>query len=165
MEYCDLYNINKEKLNKTKKRTDSIIEGEYVLAVNVWIMNEKNEIILTRRHPDEKNWPLKWECTGGLVISGEDSYTGALREVEEEIGIKLKTRGKIIDTVVLNTYIKDIYIFKENINIEEVKLEEKSVIDIKWVTIKEFDVMEKNGEIAEPNLYDKKKIKEIMKWE
>ena len=163
MEYWDLYNKNKEKLNKIHKRGDPIPSGEYFLAVNVWIINDKNEMILTKRHPD-KFWPLKWECTGGAVISGEDSYTGAIREVEEEIGIKLKTKGEIIETIVLKEYIKDIYVFRENIDIKETKLEKGSVIDIKWVTIEEFEKMEKNGEIAEPILYDMKKLKEIMEW-
>jgi 8-oxo-dGTP pyrophosphatase MutT (NUDIX family) len=108
---------------------------------------------------------LKWECTGGAVLAGEDSYAGALREVEEEIGIKLKTQGKIIDTLIRKDNFKDIYLFYENIEIKEAKLEEGSVIDIKWVTIKEFDDMVKKNEIAEPILYDIEKIKEIWKWE
>lgn len=30
-----------------------------------------------------------WECTGGAVIAGEDSLTGAMREVKEELGVTL----------------------------------------------------------------------------
>ena len=160
-EYWDLYNEKKEKLNKIHKRGDQLSEGEYFLAVNIWIINDKDEMILTKRHPD-KHWPLKWECTGGAVLAGEDSYTGALREVEEEIGIKLKTEGKLIDTIVLKHYVKDIYVFRENIDIKETKLEENSVIDIKWVTLKKFEEMEAQGEIAEPILYDLRKLKEIL---
>jgi mutator protein MutT len=163
MEYLDLYNKNKEKLNKIHRRGDTLTPGEYFLAVNIFIINNQNKILLTKRHPD-KSWPLKWECTGGAVISGEDSYTGAFREVEEEIGIKLKTKGELIYTIVLKEYINDIYLFKENIDIKETKLEKGQVIDIKWVTVEEFDEMKKNEEIAEPILYDLKKIKEIMKW-
>ena len=163
MEYWDLYNSSKEKIGKVHKRGDPIAPGEYFLAVNIWIINDRNEMLLTKRHPD-KSWPLKWECTGGAVTSGEDSYTGAIREVGEEIGIELKSKGELIDTVVLQGYVKDIYIFRENVDIEEAKLEEGAVIDIKWVTVKEFDEMVQNDEIAEPILYDMSKLKEIMKW-
>jgi mutator protein MutT len=163
LEYWDLYDKNKQKLNKTHLRGENILPGEYFLAVNIWIINDNKEILLTQRHPD-KFWPLKWECTGGAVTTGEDSYTGALREVEEEIGIKLKTKGELIDTIRLKEYIKDIYLFRENVNIDEAKLEDGSVIDIKWVTINEFDEMEKNEEIAEPILYDMKKLKEKIQW-
>jgi mutator protein MutT len=164
MEYWDLYDKDRQKIDKTHLRGDKINPGEYHIVVNIWIINDQNKILLTQRHP-EKTFPLKWECTGGSVIAGEDSFTGALREVEEETGIKLKKgNGKLIDTIIRKDDIKDIYLFKENINIEEAKLQEDEVINIKWVTIKEFDEMTEKGEIAEPILYDIKKIKEIYKW-
>jgi isopentenyldiphosphate isomerase len=165
MEYWDLYNRNRQKLNKKHLRGKAINPGEYHVVVNIWIINDRNEILLTQRHP-EKTFPLKWECTGGSVIADEDSFTGAMREVEEEIGIKLeKQNGKLIDTIIRKDDIKDIYLFKENIKIEETKLQENEVVNIKWVTVKEFYEMVKQNEIAEPILYDMKKLKEIYKWE
>jgi 8-oxo-dGTP pyrophosphatase MutT (NUDIX family) len=164
MEYWDLYNKNKEKLNKIHLRGEKINPGEYHIVINAWIINDQKDILLTQRHPG-KHWPLKWECIGGGIIAGEDSYTGALREVEEEIGIKLKTKGKLIDTLIRKDDIKDIYLFQENVKIEEAILEEGAVIDIKWVTIKEFDKMVKEKKIADPILYDMKKLKEIYNWE
>ena len=45
---------------------------------------------------------------------------------------------------------KDTFLFYENINIEEIKLQENEVVNIKWVTKKELIEMLKNNEIAEP---------------
>ena len=163
IEYWDLYDINRKKLNKIHQRGNKIPNGEFFLAVNVWIVNNNKEILLTQRHPD-KTWPLKWECPGGAVLAGEDSYKGALREVEEEIGIKLLTKGRLIETIILKEYIKDIYLFIENVSIENGKLEENSVINIKWTTIHEFNDMVERSEIAEPILKDMKKLREIVKW-
>ena len=154
MEYWDLYNNKREKLNKIHSRMEKLNEGEYHIVVNIWIKNDQNEIILTQRH-QEKDFPLKWECTGGSVIAGEDSITGALREVEEEIGLKLKKEnGELICSVKRENDFKDIYLFKETINIEEAKLQDKEVIDIKWVTKEELTKMVENKEIAEPIIYD-----------
>ena len=161
IEFWDLYNKDKQKLNKIHRRGDKLPPGEYFLAVNIWIINDKNEMLLTQRHPD-KFWPLKWECTGGAVLAGEDSYTGALREVEEETGIRLKTCGKLIDTIMMNDYIKDIYVFMENINIEDTKPEAGSVINIKWASIEELNKMAENNEIAEPVLLDMKELGKIL---
>ena len=112
-----------------------------------------------------KTFPLNWECTGGSVLSGEDSLTGALREVDEEIGIKLtKENGKLIHSITRKDDIKDIYLFFENINIKDTKLQEEEVIDIKWVKINEFNKMVKNNEIAEPILYDMGILNKIIKW-
>ena len=165
MEYLDLYNINRQKLG-TIQRGEKINAGEYILAVNVWIVNDQNKILLTQRHPEKKPNPLKWESTGGAVSIGEDSFTGAIREVYEEIGIKLKSEnGKLLDTIISEDEIKDIYLFSENVNIEESKLQENEVIDIKWVTKKEFDEMAKKGEIAEPILHYMEKLNTLYKWE
>ena len=164
MEYWDLYNMDKEKINKIIARGEKPDQGEYFIVVNVWIINDKKEILLTQRHPD-KFWPLKWECTGGAVLAGEDSYNGALREVEEEIGIKLKTKGKLIDTLIRKDNIKDIFVFNENIDIMDTKLEKDSVINIKWVTISEFTEMVNKKEIAEPILYDMEKLRQIYNWD
>ena len=161
MEYWDLYNNKREKINKLHSRGDELKKGEYHIVINVWIINDKNEIILTQRH-QEKPFPLKWECTGGAVIAGEDSITGALREGEEEIGIKLnKENGELILSIKRENDFKDIYLFRENIDLNNTKLQDKEVISIKWVTIKELERMVQNDEIAKPIEYDIGILKEM----
>jgi isopentenyldiphosphate isomerase len=176
MEYWDLYNKDRQKLDKIHARGEKTNDGEYHIVVSVWIINDKNQILLTQRHPQKKTFPLKWECTEGSVLAGEDSFTGALREVEEEIGIKLqKENGRLIDTIrrtddikccrsCAARCIKDVYLFRENIDIKKTKLQETEVVDIKLVTIKEFDEMVKRDEIAEPILYDMEKLRQIYEW-
>ena len=165
MEYWDLYSKNRKKLNKIHLRGVEIPQGEYHVVVNIWIINDKNQILLTQRHAD-KTFPLTWECTGGSIIAGEDSFTGAIREVEEKIGIRLKKEnGKLIDTITRKDDIKDIYLFFENVDIKKAKLQENEVIGIKWVTYSEFKQMVERNEIADPILYDMEKIKKIYRWE
>jgi hypothetical protein len=54
------------------------------------------------------------------------------RDAEEEIGIKLeKDNGKLIDTYTGNDFIKDVYLFTKNVNIEETKLQADEAINIK----------------------------------
>ena len=44
--------------------------------------------MIQQRSETVKN-PLVWSATGGSVVAGEDSYTGAIREVKEELGLDL----------------------------------------------------------------------------
>jgi isopentenyldiphosphate isomerase len=168
MEICDLYNKNGIKLNKTHIRGvgNPIEQDEYTLAVDVWIKDDKNQILLTQRHPLKKYYPMKWECTSGMTITGEDSFTGALREVEEEIGIKInKNNGEKIFRIIRNeiNIIFDIFLFKQNIDINKAILQDGEVINIKWVKKEELKEMFKKDEMSEPlnyvcELIDKKII-------
>ena len=163
MEYWDLYNEKREKINKKHLRSSNnkLNPGEYHIAVNIWIINDQGKIIITQRHP-QKEFPLKWECSGGAIIAGEDSITGALREVEEEIGIKLKKEnGKLIYSRKREMDFKDVYLFEENIDISKTKLQENEVVSIKLVSKEELLEMVKNDEIAEPLKEDIYKLKEM----
>ena len=77
-EVWDLYDAKGNKTGYTLVRGRPIPEGCYHLVVSVWIINNRGEYLLSQRHPD-KPYPLRWECTGGAVLSGEDSLGGALR--------------------------------------------------------------------------------------
>jgi isopentenyldiphosphate isomerase len=160
MEIWDLYDKDGNKLNKTHTRGMPLNKDEYHIAVDIWIKNNKDQILLTQRHPS-KLYPMKWECTCGAVISGEDSFNGALREVEEEIGIKLDpNEGKKILRIVRDNTFFDVHLFKKDIETGRTKLQETEVINIKWVTKDELKRMFENGEMVGPLNYVMKLIEE-----
>ena len=158
MEILDLYDENGKRINKTIIRGEPIKDNEYCMAVDIWIKNDKHQILITQRHPS-KTYPQEWECTSGFILSGENSISGALREVEEEIGIKLNQGdGKNIHRIYRYNngiykhnwnMIVDIFLFYKNIDIEETILQKEEVIDIKWVYKEEFIKMYKNKEIVD----------------
>jgi len=137
-EIWDLYDKNKNKLNKTVKRGDKLKFGEYHLVVNIWIKNDQNEFLITQRSIN-KSHPLMWECTGGSAIKGETSIDAAIREVKEELGITL---SKDNATFIGNTTryypncpdILDVWLFKTNISIKEIKIQKEEVNDVMWAT-------------------------------
>ena len=54
-EFWDLYDKNRNKLGRLHERGLPINSGEYHLAVEVWVKNNRNQVLLTQRHPD-KEW-------------------------------------------------------------------------------------------------------------
>jgi 8-oxo-dGTP diphosphatase len=46
-------------------------------------------ILLCRRKANEKRFPLKWEFPGGKVESGETAQEAIIRELQEELGIRV----------------------------------------------------------------------------
>ena len=141
-EYWDLYDKDRNKLNRRFKRGDWLQDDEYHLVINAWIKNDNNEFLIVQRS-ENKTYPLMWECVGGSVTSGEGSLLGAVREVKEELGIDiLESEGAFIGST-LRYYegcpdILDIWLFKSNVLISEVEFQKEEVNDAKWATIEEI---------------------------
>lgn len=101
METWDLYNENRELLGIDHIRGKELPEGCYHLVVHAWIRNSKGEYLISQRSADRPTFPLMWECVGGSVLKGEDSLSGAIREVQEEVGLILSPdTGKLIHSVI-----------------------------------------------------------------
>jgi len=149
-EIWDLYDINKNKTGIQHERgKESLIpEDMYHLVVEIWTKNKEGKILLTQRHPNKKNG-LKWECTGGSVLKGEDSIDGAIREMQEETGIRAnKYELKYLGETIKTNYILDTYLYQSDIDIKELCLQPEEVVDAKYVEKKDIYIMHKNGEIA-----------------
>ena len=98
MEKWDIYDKDRNKMNKTVNRGDYLSDEEYHLVVNVWIKNSKNELLIAQRS-ENKTFPLMWECVGGSAIEGETTLDAAIRETNEELGIDLSdSKYKLIGT-------------------------------------------------------------------
>ena len=91
--------------------------------------------------------PLLWEATGGAVDAGEDTLTAAVREVGEELGLKLeKNQLKLLRTKLCDGIeFLDTYLAVWNGSIDELKFQESEVVDAKWVTYEKMEQMDVQG--------------------
>ncbi len=150
MEKWDLYDKNRNKLDKIVTRGDKLLEEEFHLVVNTWVVNSENKFLISQRVPSKPHG-LMWETTGGSVTSGEDSLTGAVREVEEELGVVLnKSNGKFIGST-LRYYpdcndILDVWLFRVD-GYVNVDIQVDEVNDYKWVSVDELISLNKSGEL------------------
>lgn len=134
MEKWDLYDQNGNKLNEIGIRGQSLPTGKYHLVVEIWTINDKNEILITQRDKD-KPFGLLWECTGGSVIAGESSMEGAIRELYEETGLKAnKNDLKRVGRTFMDQSIYDIYVYRYNFDLADVCLQEGETIAVNKVT-------------------------------
>jgi len=160
-EYWDLYDCERRPLGKLHRRGDEIPAGEYHLVVEIWTRDDAGRFLISRRHPD-KPWGLYWECTGGSVVAGEDSLTGAQRELEEELGIGVeKDALKYVSTSinVRNTNsIYDVYEVRWNGDLSELTFQEGEVVDAKWVDFDELCAMHEAGQVVPQIGYFKEKF-------
>ena len=153
-EIWDIYDRDRNLTGRTIRRGEPMTEDEYHLVVSVWIRNAKGEWLLSRR-AENKSHPLKWEPSGGSVLAGEDSLTGALREVREELGITLNpSSGKLFrsfrrDKICWeNPGFLDIWVFDAQFPIEAVILQKEETCGAKWASEAEILRMIESGEFV-----------------
>ena len=155
-EIWDIYDIHKNKKNKLHKRGVPLDNDDYHIVIHAWVVNSNDEVILTKRHSSKKICPNMWECTEGSIVAGEDSVEGAVRELKEEIGLDFKIdEAKFFTSFVLdfsNTII-DSYVFKRDVDINDLVLQENEVSDAKIVNEKVYREMCRIGEVVESLRY------------
>jgi 8-oxo-dGTP pyrophosphatase MutT (NUDIX family) len=151
MEYWDIYNAQREKTGELHRRGDTLNPGEYHLVANVCILNGRGEMLLQKRAPGRPH-PNLWECGGGSVLAGEDSFQGALREAREEFGADLSGAPcrRVISLFREDRHdFWDMWLFIKDIPLSNLSLQEEEVSDAKWVTKESFLALLESGEMVD----------------
>ncbi len=153
MENWDLYNENKIFTGKTMTRGEPIPENCFHLVVHIWIHDGNGRYLISQRSKSRQKNPLLWECVGGSVLAGEDSLAAALRETEEEVGVKLspldgkllfsKRRG-VINDVQFNDIV-DVWLFQYNGLVELKNATTDEVEQVRWLTVEEIQALWDKG--------------------
>ena len=139
MELRDLYDENKKLTGETIYKGQDVPKGRYYITVVVFIQNNKNEFLLQKR---VKKKDGKWATTGGHPVSGETSKQGIITEIKEELGINVvEEKVELFKTIKTEDDFVDIYYLKEDIDINEIKIQKEEVEDVKWTTIEEIQKM------------------------
>lgn len=138
MELVDLLNDRKELTGETCER-NSVPEGKYRLSIHIWIVNDKNEILIQQRSASRKMFPNMWTNTGGACIAGETSIETVFRELKEELDITPSIDNlELIASYKREKDYVDVWLLRQNINIKDLKFNDNEVQAAKWITIEEW---------------------------
>ena len=126
-----------------------LMKNEYHLVVYVWIINDKNEIIISKRQKG-KTFEGVWECTGGCAQMGDTSLQAALREVKEELGLDLDPqKGERFKRYVRKfpkgaSALCDVWVFRQNFELSDISVQTEEVSEAKIIPMTEFIEMMAN---------------------
>ncbi len=156
MELWDLYNERRELTGRDHIRGEEVPQGFYHLVVHIWIRNATGEYLISQRSADRPTYPLMWECVGGSVLKGEDSLTGALREIQEEVGLTLSPEdGKLVYSVVgrvVNgvrfTDILNVWLFEYDGPVSLEQATTKEVAQVVWMTKEQIKELFDTGKLV-----------------
>lgn len=147
MELWDVYDQCMQLTGRTHERGVPLQEGEYHLIVHVYPVNNKGEILIQKRAANVRTKPNMWATTGGSVVAGEDMYTGAMRELKEELGIEVEREdARLLSIMERPNRFRSVWMVKTDKEISELSLQKEEVADVKWATADEIRRMIQTGE-------------------
>jgi 8-oxo-dGTP pyrophosphatase MutT (NUDIX family) len=151
MELWDLYTRDRHPTGETHIRGEKLPPERYHLVVHVWIRNSRGEWLISQRAASRPTFPLMWESVGGSVTAGEDSLTGAIREAEEEVGVRLDpAQGRLVNSTVRECFqdIKDDWLFLYDGPIDLRNATTDEVADMRWMSVEEIRKLYDAGELV-----------------
>lgn len=163
MEEWDVYDKNGNLTGYIKTKDDNWTPDEYHLGASLWIINYKGELLIQKRAASKRRYPNVWSNIGGSVISGESSIQGCVREVYEEIGIKLNGNDLVFlqRTIFANTICDD-YALIYDFPIVNVMVQPEEVSEVKWSSIDEIKTLFSQGLFLINGLKDIEKVIEYI---
>lgn len=164
-EMIDVLDENGIKTGEILSRSEVHKRGLWHRLIVVAIINEKNEILMQQRSKTKTKNPNMWDISAaGHVGSGQTALSAAAREMNEEISINLGHKVTINDFRYVFSYRKeekvaddyydrqffDFFILrKENLKIEDIKMQESEVQAIKWCSLSELKELIEKREVIE----------------
>lgn len=168
MEYFDLVDANNQSLGISKPRAHVHRDGDWHRAIDIWILNSQNQLLLQKRSEQKESYPGLWEVScSGHISAGEESLPSALRELDEELGIKAEPQDlKLIFTVkeshltnngtFINNEFKDVYLIKSDPDITQLQLQAEEVSEVRWITIEDLKLHHSDADfVPHPEEYEK----------
>ncbi len=138
---------------------ESVYRSIHRLVSKVIVRNSSNQILLAR--VSRGHFTGHWTLPGGYMEHNEHPSTGCVREAMEELGLELiLTKEQPIITQQIFTdegisFVSFTYHSKWNGELDELKLQEDEISDVKW-----FD--EKSALEIVPSHFDREAIRESL---
>lgn len=164
MELLDLYDDFGKVTGRVIKRGDKsakLSSNEHIAVAVIFIENSKGEFLIQKTSKEKGG---QYSSTGGHVAAGETPLESIKREVKEEIGINIDNEN-IIELGYLSYDMPLRYMFylKKDIDINAVKLQKEEVDNVKYMSVKEINIIIENKQITESHAVIFNKIMEYKK--
>lgn len=149
----EMFDVLDERGNKTGEALPNNLVHERELwhgIVHVWILNSKNHILLQLRGPKMKLFPNCWDTSvAGHISSGDTKEQAALREIEEEVGIKvnedelteLGTMSEKLPYKAGGLHKEHVWVFllRKDLDIANLKLQRSELTEVRWFSAEELE--------------------------
>ncbi len=89
-EYVAILDENGNPTNERCLKSIAHRKGLFHATVHIWLFTSNGELLIQQRNPDKDTFPNLWDVSvAGHIEFGETPSKAALREIHEEIGLRL----------------------------------------------------------------------------
>jgi isopentenyldiphosphate isomerase len=140
-----------DEVDENDNLTGAVYDKEYIhenciyhREVDLWIMNEKNELLMQKRAETKRQFPNYWCVTAGHVESEETPTKAAVREAKEELGIDISEDNlelicKTRDERKSNFIFEYQYLLRTNLKEKNFSIQKEELSKVKYITIEDFE--------------------------
>ena len=145
-EYIDIWTEHGVPTNKSCLKEEAHLKGLFHPTVHIWFYTKSGCILLQQRSRHKDTFPSFWDVSvAGHVLSGESILNAAIREVKEEIGLKILERNLLQIDVRKNVNIhpngindyefQHIFLCELLVDINDLKIQDEEVDDITLISL------------------------------
>ena len=156
-EFLDVLDENGNSTGRTKLKQQVHSDGDWHRAAHVWIVNSKGQLLIQKRSANKDSYPNMWHISAaGRVSAGEDTVTAAIREIEEELGIKVspkqleklftaKSKDVLNDGKYFNNEFDDVFLAHIDLNPSMINFQKSEIAEVKYIDFKELERLLRSG--------------------
>lgn len=155
MELFDIRNTDGSITGETKERELVHRDGDLHGTSHVWIIRKTKggtfDVLLQLRSCDKDSFPDCYDISSaGHMPAGQEYLESALRELEEELGIKAKKKDlnyigmhdghiatEFYGKPFINNEISAIYVYDKFVDIKKLRLQKEEVQSVRWMDYSE----------------------------
>ena len=154
MEYLDICDERGLPTGRTVSRDDAHREGILHRTAHVWIIRERDgrrQVLLQKRSMEKESFPGLFDTSSaGHIPAGEEPLASAVRELEEELGIRAAPTQLAYAGMFRIQYeetfhgrpFRDneatrVYVYREPVETDDLTLQPSEVEEVRWFDLDE----------------------------
>ncbi|MBQ6353515.1 MAG: NUDIX domain-containing protein [Lachnospiraceae bacterium] len=154
MEYFDIVNEYGEPTGETVSREIAHRDGIRHRTAHVWVVKRdggRTQVLMQKRSDDKDSFPGMYDTSSaGHIPAGDEPIDSALREFEEELGIKAAKNQLTYAGSFGNKYEKEfhgkmfrdnevtwIYVYQEPVEISDLHIQRSELSEVRWFDMQE----------------------------
>ncbi len=154
MEFFDITDDNGVPTGETVSRSEAHEKGIPHRTAHIWVVRKNSDsyqVLLQKRSAEKDSFPGMYDTSSaGHIQAGDDPLESALRELQEELGIKadekdlsyagrfhIKYEMEFHGKMFRDDEVAFVYVYEKPVEIEDLVLQKEEVEEVRWFDIEE----------------------------